>query len=93
MSSRSENLSRPPRVRIPLALVPLAVYVGVTLVEPALNGAASRHGFWEHAAITLAVSGAMTAIGLGVRGWSNGGARAAFRRLSLLRPRRNSPRA
>ena len=73
MSWYSERVSRPPRVRIPLALVPLAVYVGVTLVEPALHGAASREGFWEHAAITLAVSGAITAIGLGVRGWPKAG--------------------
>ena len=38
-------------------LVPLVVYLGVTLLAPGLNGASRREGFWEHAAITLGLSG------------------------------------
>src|SRR5262245_10757989 len=61
MTSRSE-----PRVRrrVPLVLVPWAVYLGVTLVAPALNGAARGEAFAEHAILTLGVSGAMTMLWL-----------------------------
>lgn len=61
MSSRSETRSRP---RVPLVLVPWIVYLGVTLVAPALNGAARGQAFAEHAMITLGVSGAMTMLWL-----------------------------
>jgi len=44
------------RRRLPLVAIPLAAYLGETLVVPALNGAAARPGFWEHAAITTGVS-------------------------------------
>ena len=43
-------------------LVPLLAYVGMTVVAPALNGATGRGGFWDHAAITMAVSGLATLI-------------------------------
>jgi hypothetical protein len=49
-----------PARRVPLALVPFVVYVGVTLLEPALNGASRNAAFWEHAAITLGVSGLLS---------------------------------
>ena len=54
MTSHSDS---PPARRIPLVLVPLVVYLGVTLVAPGLNGAGRRDGFWEHAVITLGLSG------------------------------------
>ena len=38
-------------------LVPLAAYVLITLVLPALNGAAAHAAFWHHAAIVLAACG------------------------------------
>ena len=57
MISRSD--SRPAR-RVPLMLVPLVVYLGVTLLVPGLNGAGRREGFWEHAALTLGLSGLLS---------------------------------
>jgi len=42
-----------------LAVVPWLVYVGVTVVVPAANGAWRDTAFAEHAAITLLVSGAL----------------------------------
>ena len=57
MSSRSDNVTTR---RIPLGLVPLAVYLGVTLLVPALNGASRGAGFWEHVAITAGVSGLLS---------------------------------
>ena len=48
-----------PRSRVPLALVPWLAYVGVTVVTPAVNGAAVGEGYAEHAVITLGVSGAI----------------------------------
>jgi hypothetical protein len=51
------------RTRVPLVAVPLAIYLGVTLVTPAVNGATSGPGFWEHAALTAGVAGVMAAIG------------------------------
>jgi hypothetical protein len=63
--------SDPPATRrVPLALVPLVVYVGVTLLAPALNGAGRREGFWEHAAITLGLSGLLSWL------WLAGGRRS-----------------
>ena len=56
-----------PLLRVPLLLVPLLVYVGVTVIAPALNGATRRDGFWEHAAITVAISSLVTSIWIGVR--------------------------
>ena len=57
VTTRVEGRSRP---RVPLAFVPLLCYLGVTVVEPALNGAIGRAGFWEHAAITLITSVLLT---------------------------------
>jgi hypothetical protein len=51
-------------IRVPLALVPICAYLGVTLLVPALRGAAARADFAAHAALTLAVAG--TLVGLGV---------------------------
>lgn len=48
--------------RRPTVLVPWLVYVGVTLVGPAANGAWRSPGFAEHAWITLAVSGAIAGV-------------------------------
>jgi hypothetical protein len=48
-------------------MVPLLTYVGVTVIAPALNGATRRDGFWEHAALTVGVSGLMTWIWLFTR--------------------------
>jgi len=48
-----------PRSRVPLALVPWLVYIAVTVVAPAANGAAGGEGYIEHAVITLGVSGAI----------------------------------
>jgi hypothetical protein len=53
--------------RLPLVAVPMLAYLGVTLVVPALHGAIGREGFWEHAAITAGVAGAITAIWHGLR--------------------------
>ena len=47
------------RRRVPQPLVPWFVYVGMTLLLPAANGATRREGFGEHAIITLGVSGAI----------------------------------
>ena len=85
MRSRSER--RAPR-RVPLVLVPWAVYLGVTLVAPAVNGAARSEAFAEHAIITLGVSGAMTMLWLAA-----GRRRHAVRRRGLgrgLTPERGS---
>ena len=65
MTSRSEPR---PAHGVPLRLVPLLTYVGVTVIAPALNGALRRDGFWEHAALTVGVSGLMTWIWLFARG-------------------------
>ena len=45
--------------RVQLLLLPWLVYVGVTVVVPAADGAAREPGFAEHAIITLGVSGAI----------------------------------
>ncbi len=50
-----------------MMLVPLLAYIGVTVLAPAINGAARREGFWEHAVITLTLSGLMTCARLAVR--------------------------
>lgn len=56
-------MSRRPELRRagrpPGALVPWLVYVSVTLVAPAANGAWRDAAFAEHAAITLLVSAAL----------------------------------
>jgi len=54
--------------RLPRFVVPLGFYLAVTLVAPALNGATRRAGFWEHAAITLVVSGAIAAVAVAGEG-------------------------
>lgn len=51
----------------PLVLLPWLVYVGVTVVAPAANGAAREPGFGEHAIITLGVSGAVLVLWLAAR--------------------------
>jgi len=50
--------------RRPRAVVPWLVYVGVTLVVPAANGAWRDAAFAEHAAITLLVSSALFGVWL-----------------------------
>src|ERR1043166_677300 len=82
MNSRSERAPRASGLRIPLVLVPFAVYLGVTVLEPAMHGAAGRVGFWEHTAITLAVSGVMMVGWLAVRVPGRLVLRAALRRRS-----------
>jgi len=55
-------ISRPEpwrNVRRPRTVVPWLVYVGVTVVVPAANGAWRDTAFAEHAAITLLESGAL----------------------------------
>jgi hypothetical protein len=47
MSSRSEP--RPSGHRFPWPLLPICVYLVITVVLPALNGAAMSPGFWRHA--------------------------------------------
>src|ERR1043166_6640737 len=86
MNSRSEHASHAAGLRVPLALVPFAVYLGVTILEPAIHGAAWRTGFWEHTAITLAVSGVR--MGAGLAGPPPGHAvlRGALRRRSGAAP-------
>ena len=54
----------PRRHRTPLVLVPWLVYVGVTVVAPAINGAVRDPVFAAHAVITLGVSGAITLLWL-----------------------------
>jgi len=44
--------------------VPWLVYVGVTVVAPAINGAVRDPVFAAHAVITLGVSGAITLLWL-----------------------------
>lgn len=73
-----------PRPRLPLSVVPLGVYLGVTLFAPAVNGAAQREGFWEHAAITVAVSGLLAL------GWLGARAVVGFRATGV-RPRSDAP--
>ena len=65
MSSHSE---RPARVHITLVSVPLVIYVGETLVAPAANGAMWVAGFWEHAVITLGISGLLASVWIRIRG-------------------------
>jgi len=61
MNPRADtHLSR----RVVLVLVPWLVYVGVTLVAPALHGAGRDAGFVEHTVITLGVSGALAMLWL-----------------------------
>ena len=43
-------------------LVPIAAYLGVTVLVPLLNGAGGRDGFWDHARVVLAASLALTAL-------------------------------
>ena len=52
------------RGRVALVLVPWLVYVGVTLVAPAMHGATRDAGFVEHTVITLGVSGALAMLWL-----------------------------
>jgi exosortase K len=44
------------------ALLPLAVYLGITLVAPLLNGGYERSEFWAHARFVLALSCALAAL-------------------------------
>jgi len=48
-----------PSARLPLVFVPWLTYVALTVVAPALNGAAAAEAFADHAVITLGVSGAI----------------------------------
>jgi hypothetical protein len=45
-------------------LLPWLVYVGMTVVVPAVNGATHDRAFAEHAIITLGVSGAVAMLWL-----------------------------
>src|SRR5439155_6216132 len=60
------------RMRLPIALVPLIAYLGVTIVAPALHGAASGARFLEHAAIASSVALLVHAIWLGLRALTRG---------------------
>ncbi len=40
-----------------LLVVPWLAYLGITVLEPFAHGAYRRDGFWEHTAITFALSG------------------------------------
>ena len=42
--------------------VPLGAYILITLVLPALNGAAARVEFWHHAAVVLAACGVVAVV-------------------------------
>ena len=42
--------------------VPLGAYILITLVMPALNGAAARVEFWHHAAVVLAACGVVAVV-------------------------------
>lgn len=53
----SGNLTRPGF--LPALATPVALYLGVTLVVPALNGAAGSAAFWEHATVVLVITGAL----------------------------------
>ena len=44
-------------------LIPVAVYLGVTLLVPWLNGAGGREAFWKHAWAVVGMSLAWTALG------------------------------
>lgn len=60
----------PARRRLPVVLVPWAVYVGVTVLAPLVDGAAAREpAFAEHAIITLGVSGAVMMLWFAARRW------------------------
>lgn len=48
------------------ALLPLAAYLGVTLLLPLANGAWRSGSFWEHARLVLAASFALTSAALAV---------------------------
>jgi hypothetical protein len=63
---------------LPLVLLPWLVYVGVTVVAPAVNGAEAGEAYAEHAVITLGVSGVVLLLWLAA---------------SRTRPARRSPRA
>ena len=43
-------------------LVPVAAYLGVTVLVPLLNGAGERDLFWDHARVVLVASFALTAL-------------------------------
>lgn len=47
-------------------LLPLAVYLGVTLLVPILNGAATHVEFWIHAAEVVIVTAALLAMRVGI---------------------------
>jgi hypothetical protein len=43
-------------------LLPLAVYLGITLGVPLANGAAARREFWQHATEVVLVAGVLVAL-------------------------------
>jgi hypothetical protein len=49
-------------LRLPLMAVPLIVYLGATLVVPAVRGAARQPGFLEHAVLVAGLSGVVAGI-------------------------------
>ena len=53
-------------------LVPWLVYLGITIVGPAANGAWRREDFAEHVLLTVATSSGLTLMWLGVAGMAVG---------------------
>ena len=47
--------------------LPLAIYLGVTLGIPFLNGAGARLEFWKHAAAVAAIAVSLVAMRLAIR--------------------------
>lgn len=70
--------------RFRLLVVPMAIYLVITLVFPIMNGAVTRPGFARHAAAILAVCGAIAAFALVLatvgRLWVRGVAPRCWRR-------------
>jgi hypothetical protein len=50
-------------------LLPLAIYLAVTLGVPLANGAAARREFWHHAAEILVVAALLVGLRSLVRAW------------------------
>lgn len=67
--------------RLPLraALIPLSLYLAMTLAVPAARGALAEPGFWTHAvqvvAVTAAIFAAFAAVAVARRGAHRDGAR------------------
>ena len=55
---------------MPLVMIPWLIYLGVTVVAPALRGSATRPEFWPHVAITIGVSGLVLGMWWSIARWS-----------------------